>query len=86
MTPASYGARGKGATISFTTCESRFGPLLVAVTERGICRILHGPDPAVLEAILGDEFSCADIARDDALLADTVAEVLRRIEGDVPAR
>jgi AraC family transcriptional regulator, regulatory protein of adaptative response / methylated-DNA-[protein]-cysteine methyltransferase len=86
MTPASYGASGKGATISFTTCESRFGPLLVAVTERGICRILHGPDPAVLEAILGDEFSCADIARDDALLAGTVAEVLRRIDGDVPAR
>ena len=86
MTPASYGAYGKGATISFTTCESRFGPLLVAVTDRGICRILHGPDPAVLEAILGDEFSRADIARDDARLADVVAEVLRRIDGDVPAR
>jgi AraC family transcriptional regulator of adaptative response/methylated-DNA-[protein]-cysteine methyltransferase len=86
MTPASYGAYGKGATISFTTCESRFGPLLVAVTERGICRILHGPDPAVLEAILDDEFSSADIARDDELLAGVVAEVLRRIDGDVPAR
>jgi AraC family transcriptional regulator of adaptative response/methylated-DNA-[protein]-cysteine methyltransferase len=86
MTPASYGAYGKGATIAFTTCESRFGPLLVAATERGVCRIIHGPDPAVLEAILGDEFSAADIARDDALLADVVAEVLRRIDGDAPAR
>lgn len=86
MTPASYGALGKGATISFTTCDSRFGPILVAATERGICRILHGPDPAVLEAILGDEFAAADIARDDPRLADIVAEVLRRIDGDVPAR
>ena len=86
MTPASYGAFGKGATISFTTCDSRFGPILVAATERGICRILHGPDPAVLEAILGDEFAAADIARDDPRLADIVAEVLRHIDGDVPAR
>jgi len=86
MTPASYGAFGKGATITFPTCDSRFGPILVAATERGICRILHGPDAAVLEAILGDEFAAADIARDDARLADIVAEVLRRIDGDVPAR
>lgn len=86
MTPASYGARGKGATIAFTTCDSRFGPLLVAATDRGVCRIIHGTDHAVLESILCDEFSAADIARDDALLADVVAEVLRRIDGEVPAR
>lgn len=86
MTPASYGARGKGARITFTTCESPFGPLLVAATERGVCRIIHGTNPAVLEAKLCDEFAAAEIERDDELLADVVAEVLCRIDGRVPVR
>jgi AraC family transcriptional regulator of adaptative response/methylated-DNA-[protein]-cysteine methyltransferase len=86
MTPASYGARGKGAVITFTTCESPFGPLLVAATERGVCRIIHGGSAEVLEARLCDEFSAADIARDDASLATVVTEVLHRIDGEVPAR
>jgi AraC family transcriptional regulator of adaptative response/methylated-DNA-[protein]-cysteine methyltransferase len=86
MTPASYGARGRGAVITFTTCSSRFGELLVATTGRGICRIMLGRDPNALEHLLRDEFSAADVARDDSRLAGVVTEVLRRIDGAVPAR
>jgi AraC family transcriptional regulator of adaptative response/methylated-DNA-[protein]-cysteine methyltransferase len=86
MTPASYGRRGAGAVITYTTCGSRFGAILVAVTEKGICRIVHGHDSEALERVLFDEFSAAEIARDDAQLAGVVAEVLRRIDGRVPAR
>ena len=86
MTPASYGRRGQGAVISYTTCESKFGTILVAVTDRGICRIVHGHDPVALERVLFDEFSAAEIARDDAQLADVLDEVVRRIDGEVPAR
>jgi len=85
MTPASYGAGGAGATIAFTTRESPLGRLVIATTRRGVCRIALGDDDAELEKKLRAEFPAADIARDDAALAPVVDEVLRRIDGDVPA-
>jgi AraC family transcriptional regulator of adaptative response/methylated-DNA-[protein]-cysteine methyltransferase len=85
MTPASYGARGAGAFITFTTAQSPLGRLLVATTERGVCRITLGSDDAALERALRDEFSAAEVARDDGALAETIAEVLRRIDGCSPA-
>ncbi len=85
MTPASYGAGGAGATIAFTTSASPLGRLVVATTERGVCWIALGPDDAALERRLRDEYTAAVIARDDARLVPLVAEVLRRIDGAVPA-
>jgi AraC family transcriptional regulator of adaptative response/methylated-DNA-[protein]-cysteine methyltransferase len=86
MTPASYGARGAGAVISFTVVASPLGRLLVATTERGVCRLALGSDDAAMERELRDEFSAADVVRDDDALHDTITEVLRRIDGAVPQR
>ncbi len=44
MTPASYGARGAGAVITFTVVGSPLGRLLVATTERGVCRVTLGDE------------------------------------------
>jgi AraC family transcriptional regulator of adaptative response/methylated-DNA-[protein]-cysteine methyltransferase len=85
MTPASYGARGAGATIAFTIAGSPLGRLLVAMTERGVCRVTLGDDDAALERALYDEFSAAEVVRDDDALHAVVGEVLRRIGGDEPA-
>jgi AraC family transcriptional regulator, regulatory protein of adaptative response / methylated-DNA-[protein]-cysteine methyltransferase len=85
MTPASYGARGAGASITFATAASPLGRLLVATTERGVCRVTLGDDDAALERELRDEFSAAEVARDDGALAVTITEVLRRIDGCRPA-
>ena len=84
MTPASYGARGAGAAIDFTIVDSALGRLLVATTERGVCRLALGNDDAAMERELRDEFSAADVARDDDALHETVTEVLRRIDGAEP--
>src|SRR5262249_55106520 len=86
MTPASYGARGRGAVIAFTTCTSSFGPLLVAATERGICRVLLGNDDLGLEEHLRDEFAAARVDRDDDRPRAYRVEVMRRVDGEVPAR
>jgi AraC family transcriptional regulator, regulatory protein of adaptative response / methylated-DNA-[protein]-cysteine methyltransferase len=86
MTPASYGARGKGASIGFTIADSPFDRLLVAATERGVCSVRIGPDDRGLETHLRDEFSAASVARDDDLLKAAVDEVLRRVDGDTPLR
>ena len=86
MTPASYGARGRGASIAFTIADSPFDRLLVAATERGVCSVRIGADDLGLENHLRDEFSAASVARDDDLLKAAVDEVLRRVDGDTPLR
>jgi AraC family transcriptional regulator of adaptative response/methylated-DNA-[protein]-cysteine methyltransferase len=85
MTPASYGARGAGAFITFTVVDSPLGRLLVATTERGVCRVTLGADDNALERDLRDEFSAAEVVRDDGALDATITEVLRRINGVAPA-
>ena len=39
VTPGEYRSRGTGLTIRFGTGESPFGPVFVAWTERGVCRV-----------------------------------------------
>jgi AraC family transcriptional regulator of adaptative response/methylated-DNA-[protein]-cysteine methyltransferase len=86
MTPASYGAGGAGATIWFTVAPSPLGVLLVATTERGVCRVALGAEAGALEAALRREFPAAvAVDRDDVVLAPVVAEVLRRIDGQAPS-
>src|SRR5215211_1494318 len=85
MTPASYGAGGAGASIVFTVSSSPLGALIVATTARGVCWIALGAEAVALEDGLRVEFpAAAAIARDDDALAPVVAEVLRRIDGELP--
>ena len=86
MTPASYRGGGAGATITFTVTDSPLGALLVAVTERGLCKVDLADDAIAAEWALSNEFHQADIRRDDDALAPIVAEVLARIDGRKPAR
>jgi AraC family transcriptional regulator of adaptative response/methylated-DNA-[protein]-cysteine methyltransferase len=81
MTPASYRAGGEGATILYTVAASPLGALLVAVTERGLCKVGIGDDPEDLESALTREFHRAELRRDDDALTAVVADVLARIEG-----
>jgi AraC family transcriptional regulator of adaptative response/methylated-DNA-[protein]-cysteine methyltransferase len=85
MTPASYRAGGAGTTITFTVTDSPLGALLVAVTDRGLCKIDIADDATRVEWALTREFHRAEIRRDDDALAPVVAEVLARIDGRSPA-
>ena len=44
VTPGEYRSRGAGLTIRFGTGESPFGPVFVAWTERGVCRVAFAAD------------------------------------------
>ena len=64
MTPASYGRGGRGATIRYAVVPSPLGQLLVAATDKGVCRISLGDAAAPLERDLRTEFPAATITPD----------------------
>lgn len=87
MTPASYAEGGKGAEIRYAIGECHLGLVLVAATERGLCRVELGDDLKALESELREEFPKAkSFARDDAGLGRYLSEILRRIAGQAPRR
>jgi AraC family transcriptional regulator of adaptative response/methylated-DNA-[protein]-cysteine methyltransferase len=86
MTPASYKAGGAGARVLFTVADTTLGSLLVAVTDRGLCKIDLSDDAGAVEESLYGEFHAADIERDDAALAPVVGDVVARLDGRVPTQ
>jgi AraC family transcriptional regulator, regulatory protein of adaptative response / methylated-DNA-[protein]-cysteine methyltransferase len=81
MTPATYSRGAVGTSIVYTVVPCPLGRLLVATTERGICRIGLGSDGATLEAGLRAEFPAADLRRDAGALARSVEQILRYLDG-----
>jgi AraC family transcriptional regulator of adaptative response/methylated-DNA-[protein]-cysteine methyltransferase len=75
MTPSKGRDGGRGETIRWGVAETDLGPLLVAATERGICRVAFEADDSVLR----EHFPNARIEKGgaalDALLAQAVAYV-----------
>jgi AraC family transcriptional regulator, regulatory protein of adaptative response / methylated-DNA-[protein]-cysteine methyltransferase len=70
--------------IHFSIVASALGPLLVAATERGVCNVRLGASADELRAGLRAEFPYAEIARDDAGLAEWAAALVRVTEGRPP--
>lgn len=85
MTPSAWKNGGRGATICWAVVESSLGPMLVAATDKGVCRLSFNEGREALAA----RFPEADLIEGgDAfagLLADVVAQVERPGEGrDIP--
>lgn len=85
MTPASYARGGAGETIRFTLATCPLGRMLVAATERGICKVSLGDSSEALERELREEFPAAEIHRDSGGLAHWAGQILRHIDGDASA-
>jgi AraC family transcriptional regulator of adaptative response/methylated-DNA-[protein]-cysteine methyltransferase len=82
MTPGTYARGGRGMAIRFAVASTPLGRLLVAATERGICRVSLGDDPAVLEAELRGEFPAAQVRTDRGPLPRWVTQIVRHLAGD----
>jgi AraC family transcriptional regulator of adaptative response/methylated-DNA-[protein]-cysteine methyltransferase len=79
MTPARYRAGGDGESIHWSLLDTALGTALVATTQRGICMIELGEDPAALEAKLRAEFPRAVLERVDAGRDEFLAPRLRAV-------
>lgn len=81
MTPAAYRRGGAGVRIRFATASTPLGWVLVAATERGVCAVRLGDDPATLVAGLRAEYPRADVARADDALHRWVEGIVAYLNG-----
>jgi len=80
MTPTQYRARGEGLTIRYATAPCALGHVLGATTDRGVCAILLGDDPAQLRADLERRFPHARLDEAPAKLRATLRGIVGLVE------
>jgi AraC family transcriptional regulator, regulatory protein of adaptative response / methylated-DNA-[protein]-cysteine methyltransferase len=85
MPPASYRKGGEGARIRYITFGTDFGIVLVAATERGVCKVSLGDSRDKLVSELRQEFKAAiSITEDAEQLASLKEAVLDGLTGSKP--
>ena len=80
MTPSAYRDGGAEMEIRFAIGECSLGSILVAESDRGVCAILLGDDPAALARDLQDRFPRARLIGGDAKFERHVAQVVGFVE------
>jgi len=76
MSPTAWARGGAGVTIRWTVVATSLGPMLVAATDKGLCRISFEEDAAGLAR----RFPQADVIEGGAALADLAAQVVAQVE------
>jgi len=80
MAPRAYRTGGADAVIRFAVAQCSLGALLVAATDKGLCAISLGDDPAPLVDELQDRFPRAELQGGDAAFERLVARVVGAVE------
>ena len=80
MTPTSFRDGGANTTIHFAIAQCSLGAILVGKSDRGICAILIGDDPALLLRDLQDQFPKAELVGDKSGYEEMVAKVIELVE------
>ncbi len=76
MTPSRYRAGARGEVVHWTVAASPLGRLLVAATEKGVCRIELGDDAAALGKRMEQLFPEAHLVEGGKELSRVVKEIL----------
>ncbi len=84
MTPSTYRKRGAGMTIFFSVVTCPLGHLLVAATERGVCKVSLGDSAEPLIDDFAAEFADAERLRDDEGVGFWVERIIAYLEGWQP--
>lgn len=82
MAPSAWRNGGEGVTIRWATVETTLGPMLVAATDKGVCRLSfnEGADE------LARRFPKAEIVEGGEAFADLLAQVIDAVERPGMAR
>jgi AraC family transcriptional regulator, regulatory protein of adaptative response / methylated-DNA-[protein]-cysteine methyltransferase len=76
MTPSVWKRGGAGVTIRWTLAETSLGPLLIAATDKGLCRVAFDEDALQLAR----RFPAAEIVQGGSALAELAARVVKEVE------
>ena len=76
MAPSAWAAGGKGVTIYWAVVGTSLGQMLVAATDKGVCRLSFNEGIAALEA----RFPNATLAQGDTKFAALLADVVVAVE------
>ena len=82
MTPAAYKKGGEGVSIRYGITTCTLGRLLVAATEKGVCRVSIGERVGELITDLKNEYHHAKLMRSDDELKKYLNVVARLAEGE----
>jgi AraC family transcriptional regulator of adaptative response/methylated-DNA-[protein]-cysteine methyltransferase len=80
MTPTEFRSGGPNAEIKFTIGESSLGLVLVAASDKGVCAIFFGDDPAGLAADLEKQFPRARLIGNDPAFQELAEKVIALVE------
>ncbi|WGS49911.1 bifunctional DNA-binding transcriptional regulator/O6-methylguanine-DNA methyltransferase Ada [Paraburkholderia sp. D15] len=81
MAPSAYRRKGAGLTVRYACASTTLGFVLVAATDKGICKIGFGDDEAILAEDLQNEFANAELQEDPERLAPFVAQIDAYLHG-----
>lgn len=76
MMPSTRAAGGAGELVRWTVAGTSLGPLLIAATDKGLCRVAFDEDEQALRL----RFPKATVERGDAALADLAARVIAAVD------
>ncbi len=82
MTASAWRDGGRGVTISYAVTKTSLGPMLVAATEKGVCRLSFSEDRAELER----RFPNAELAEGGEEFRALLSEVIAAVEKPGDAR
>jgi AraC family transcriptional regulator of adaptative response/methylated-DNA-[protein]-cysteine methyltransferase len=81
MAPSAFRRKGAGLTVRYASAPTSLGFVLIAATDKGICKIGFGDDAAILVDDLRGEFANAELVEDAARLAPFVAQIDAYLRG-----
>jgi AraC family transcriptional regulator of adaptative response/methylated-DNA-[protein]-cysteine methyltransferase len=81
MAPSAYRRKGAGLVVRYAGAPTPLGVVLVAATDRGICKIAFGDEQEELVAGLRGEFANAELIEDATKLAPFVAQIDAYLRG-----
>ncbi|NKJ46990.1 bifunctional transcriptional regulator/O6-methylguanine-DNA methyltransferase [Burkholderia sp. SG-MS1] len=81
MAPSAYRRKGAGLTVRYACAPTSLGFVLVAATDKGICKIGFGDDHTSLVDELRGEFANAELLEDAQQLAPFIAQIDAYLRG-----
>ncbi|WP_277186731.1 bifunctional DNA-binding transcriptional regulator/O6-methylguanine-DNA methyltransferase Ada [Caballeronia sp. BR00000012568055] len=81
MTPSDYKRKGAGLTVRYTTADTPLGTVLIAATDKGVCKISFGDDSTTLIDQLAVDFAQAERVENARAMEPFVAQVRAYLSG-----